>query len=430
MAYKILSLDGGGSWAMIQARVLLDIYGDIRGHELLRKFNMTIANSGGSLVLACLCNDMKLSEIISVFTDQKQRKLVFSGLTLAEKLKRRNIISMITRHLGPKYDTKRKHEGLLKVLKEHDHLYASAKIAKPVAECFLDELPAIIGCDLKIIIVGFDYFRERATFFRSDLGSNTDKFSSKFQITLVDAIHSSSNAPVNYFDAPAEVEIHYSKADMRQKLYWDGAVSGFNNPVLAGLVEATTNNYEKPEDYCILSIGTGTGSRAILTDYKHSTDPAIKAIYDKNRDNPLAITDTSFSFADDIKKMSTSILGDPPDSATFIAYSILDPSLSNTASLVRINPCIAPEKDENHVYGLPSAYKNEPTGKNKFIRLLDMDMDAVEDDEIDLIIDLCDKFINEEGLRNQLIRGNPGDEKILGQASYRKAKEKWITCSL
>ena len=77
MAYRILSLDGGGSWALVQARVLLDMYGDIRGHELLRKFDMAIGNSGGSLVLASLCNDMKLSEVIAVFRNRDQRKEVW-----------------------------------------------------------------------------------------------------------------------------------------------------------------------------------------------------------------------------------------------------------------------------------------------------------------------------------------------------------------
>ena len=57
MAYQILSLDGGGSWALIQARVLQDIYGDIKGHELLKQFDMAVKNSGDSLVLGCLCND-------------------------------------------------------------------------------------------------------------------------------------------------------------------------------------------------------------------------------------------------------------------------------------------------------------------------------------------------------------------------------------
>jgi len=42
MSYKILSLDDGGSWALVQARVLIDIYGDTNGHELLHQFDMAI----------------------------------------------------------------------------------------------------------------------------------------------------------------------------------------------------------------------------------------------------------------------------------------------------------------------------------------------------------------------------------------------------
>jgi len=77
MSYQILSLDGGGSWAMIQARVLKDIYGDINGHALLKQFDMAISNSGDSLVLDCLCNEIKLSESISVFQDDQSRKIGF-----------------------------------------------------------------------------------------------------------------------------------------------------------------------------------------------------------------------------------------------------------------------------------------------------------------------------------------------------------------
>ena len=51
MSYKILSLDGGGSWASIQARILQNIYGIIKCHDLLREFDRVIANSVGSLVL-------------------------------------------------------------------------------------------------------------------------------------------------------------------------------------------------------------------------------------------------------------------------------------------------------------------------------------------------------------------------------------------
>jgi len=430
MSYKILSLDGGGSWALIQARVLLDIYGDIRGHELLRKFDMAIGNSGGSLVLASLCNDMKLTEIISVFRNKEHRKEVFSKLSFWEKLNWRNIASL-TNALGPRYSTERKIKGLKKVLKGYDHLHKAGIVSEPLVETALNKLPSIIKKEsLQLLIVGFDYFRERVSFFRSNTRSNTDSFGSGkfFQVSLADAIHSSSNAPINYFDQPAEINISLLsdiKKDDRRTWCWDGAVSGFNNPVLAGLVEAVTNHEADVKEYCILSIGTGTGSKVVLTDSQYSTDPEVKAIYDKNKNNPYALTNSSSDFIKDIKKMSTSILGDPPDSATFIAYSFLDPSLSNKANLVRINPCISPEKDSNGVYGPPSVYKDLP---EKFKALMELDMDAVEDEQVDLINDLCDKFIvldESAALPNQLIRGN-ADGKFLGQRNYKEAKKKWV----
>lgn len=432
MAYKILSMDGGGSWALIQARVLLDIYGDLRGHELLRQFDMVIANSGGSLVLASLCNDMKISEIIAVFQQQQQREQVFSALSFWEKLTVTNVISLLRKNtgIGPKYSTRRKLTGLARVLRQNDHLFAEKRISSPIVETPLLELPSIIGKnELQILIVGFDYFRERVSFFRSNPRSLTDKFNKGrfYQITLAHAIHSSSNAPINYFDNPAEVNISLVNGnDSRKTWYWDGAVSGFNNPVLAAVIEAITNNHANPREYSILSLGTGTGGRAIITDYENSTDPLINTIYQSNRNNELAQTDHSFNFLRDVRKMSTSILGDPPDSASFIAYSILDPSLSNQANLIRINPCIKPEL-ENNLFVLPAVYRNEPGGHDKFVKLMDMDMDAVQQEQVDLISDLCDKFIvNNEGpcLPNQFIRGDR--DLGLGQETYREAKACWL----
>jgi hypothetical protein len=50
MPYKILSLDGGGSWALIQARVLGKLYGDnTSGLDILKDFDLVIGNSGGTL---------------------------------------------------------------------------------------------------------------------------------------------------------------------------------------------------------------------------------------------------------------------------------------------------------------------------------------------------------------------------------------------
>jgi len=248
------------------------------------------------------------------------------------------------------------------------------------------------------------------------------------------AIHCSSNAPVNYFDAPAEVSpyIFQKKPEFKEPVYrgttwfWDGAVSGFNNPVLAALVEATTNGAD-PKNCCILSIGTGTGNKAILTDVGTSNDPADIAKFKANKGNQFVITDPSASLKADIKKMATSILDDPPDSATFIAYSFMDPSLSGNANLVRINPCYSPEYDKaTSRFVIPKVYQDE---EQRFLSLLKLDMDAVETPEIDLIKDLCKRFITESEncLQNQLVRGDISGEKI-GYPTYKAAKLKWKTC--
>jgi len=167
MAYKILSLDGGGSWALIQARVLLDIYGDIGGHQLLHEFDMVISNSGGSLVLACLCNDMKLSETMEVFENEQIRKQVFSRLTFIEELEPSRMMALVRKliGIGPKYSTERKLKGLIEILTDKDHLYKEGKIQKPIIQTNMNELPPIIGKpDLQLLIVGFDYVKEREVF--------------------------------------------------------------------------------------------------------------------------------------------------------------------------------------------------------------------------------------------------------------------------
>jgi hypothetical protein len=441
MSYKILSLDGGGSWAIIQARVLKDIYGDINGHALLREFDMVISNSGGSLVLACLCNDMKLSETISVFEDEKSRKEVFSKLSFLEELNPHDSMALLRNlfGIGPKYNTERKLRGIVDVLTKKDHLFKEKRILQPIIQTSMNELPDIIGKpELQLVVVGFDYLHERVSFFRSNMLSNTDRFTPKyFAMPLGQAIHASSNAPVNYFDAAAATNpvIRKTKPDFKDKSYsmtswyWDGAVSGFNNPVLAGLIEAMTNG-NLPTDCCILSLGTGTGSKVVLSDKITSSDPDDQLICDANKNNVLVEVSSSFAFFKDIKKMATSILDDPPDSATFIAYSIIDPSLKNNANLIRINPCYSPVlKDDTKHYEVPAAFKDDPNAVRNFLKLIQLGMDAVEQPEVELIIDLCDKFVtdNISGLPNQLIRGDKSGD-YLGQLTYAEAKEKWKLC--
>ena len=355
MPYKILSLDGGASRALVQARILQDLYkenGDIKGHELLRKFDLVIANSGGSVLLGLLCNNMSLENIISFYTSPSELKKVYPALFPGERF-----IQQITRiffRVGAKYSTSRKLKRLRNIFLENDELFKQKKIPKPIGSNKLNELTSIIGKnyngnDLSLIIPAFDYFRQRVTFFRSDRLSNTNRFSGKFyEITLVDAIHASCNAPINYYDRPAKVSLNlYSNGnkikDQYKSWYWDGAVAGFNNPVLAGLVEAVTNNTEvSPDEFYILSIGTGLSRKAVIIDDKTSSDVNRQRRFKINLGKPF-VEKKSFNFLGDIKKMAGSILNDPPDSATFIAYSLINRSLNNEKSnLIRINPSITP----------------------------------------------------------------------------------------
>jgi patatin-like phospholipase/acyl hydrolase len=434
MAFKILSLDGGGSWALIQARVLLDIYGDISGHDILKKFDLAIANSGGSLVLACLCNDMAPSAIIDVFEDQQKRQKVFSYMDIKEKLTHPACLLRPWK-VGPKYSTREKLIGLINVLESEDQLLKDGKINQPIVKTYLDEIPALIGKnynnqDVQLVIVGYDYFRRRANFFRSRARSAANQFSPEFfRVTLGHAIHASSNAPVNYFDDPATITLSASGGnDTRSTWYWDGAVSGFNNPVLAGLIEAITNGV-KPADCKILTIGTGTGERAIIADYSTSTDPILKEIYNANLNNSLVTTDHAFSFTNDVKELATSILADPPDSDTYIAYSIMHPGLDRSGNIIRINPTLKPELDmPSKMYKCPAVYDTDDTSRGNFQTLLDMDMDAVEQSQVDLITELCNKFIVNDGsqprLPNQLIRGSL-TTNYLGQPFYKEARDRW-----
>lgn len=68
--YRILSLDGGGSWALLQVLALREIYGsEKRGRDVLADFDLVAANSGGSLTLGGLLTDKTLDEILAFYLD-------------------------------------------------------------------------------------------------------------------------------------------------------------------------------------------------------------------------------------------------------------------------------------------------------------------------------------------------------------------------
>ena len=404
MKYRILSLDGGGSWAILQAMALKEIYkekpqGEIC-KEILNDFDLVVANSGGSLALAAMLEKETISEVIEMFDTPEVRQEVFNRLRKKEKTWLERLLIKFGVG-GPKYNTDRKISGLQKVLPNFGD--------KP-----LREVASLKGINSKILIMGFDYDRKRATYFRSfeSLNSSTSKEDFKRidiadQLTLAEAVHASSNAPVNYFQKPAKFK--YQDFERR---FWDGAVGGNNNPCLVGLVEAI-GIAAKPEDIELRSLGSGSVSLPVAgqTPYHNSEYPYLM-LQPKRQSVKL-----------DINLMAKAILQEPPDAATYIAHRILGgrPENGSEAKLVRLNPLIQPALDkQNRIWKLPKSFSPE-----SFKKLVNLDMDAVSQTDVDLIKYLGQQWIDGNA-NNQPIRMNSIELTCqIGQNTFDKGKEIW-----
>lgn len=380
--YKILSLDGGGSWALIQARALGVLYGDnTSGRALLSKFNLIAANSGGSLVAGGLAVGMTPSEIYNnLFLDELQRRKIF-----VEKW-----YSITTRFLGigPRYKTADKLNGLREVLAQRSH------ITGVNGDTPLNKLRNGDADFPDFLITSFDYDRQRAVYFRSNGRSKAssdpipdsqpdDQYNPP---TLAEALHASSTAPVNYFDEPA----CFDTLSYRGKRFWDGGTAGLNNPVLAAVIEAISNGVPQNE-IKVLSIGTGSVMLPIEDD---SVKPSVEP--------PLATAQSSSNLLSDIKKLAKTIVDDPPDAATYEVFRILHgANAAEPFQIVRFNPLIQPV----HFNGQWMTPLN--INEDEFEKLVKMDMDAVVQDEVDLINDFCRLWINDNGTEVRHIPNQP-----------------------
>src|SRR5690242_21811315 len=111
MIYRILSLDGGGAWALIQVKTLMALFDDnATGHDVLASFDLVAANSGGSLTLAGLAENKGLSEILDLFKDETKRRSIFSPTRSPWRPFYRLL------GLGPKYSTAAKLPAVRKLL--------------------------------------------------------------------------------------------------------------------------------------------------------------------------------------------------------------------------------------------------------------------------------------------------------------------------
>lgn len=388
--YKILSLDGGGSWALIQAIALADIYGlDTKGRKILKHFDLAIANSGGSIVLAGLVMDMSPKEIFKLFDDEPTRRGIF-------------VDNWINVPDFRKYSTEDKLTGLESAFSRYSDI--NLKIS---------EINSALKIDTEIMICAFNYDRERATFFRSNALSSTASSGNNrlTNLTLLQAVHASSTAPVKFFDDPALIP--YDDPEDGNARFWDGGVGGYNNPVMAGVVESLAKT-PKPKDIRALSIGTGNVFLPLGTEGDDSF-----GLYKMPEKSCLL---------SDIELLARAIINDPPDAASFTAHVVLGGSLPTSSnpvtdgSIVRMNPLVQPIKA---AAGAPFPWELPGFSVKEFIRLSELGLDAVDQYDVNLIKKLTHHWLAGVA-NNQPVRMN-GETLAceIGHNKYAKALTQW-----
>jgi hypothetical protein len=231
-----------------------------------------------------------------------------------------------------------------------------------------------------IVIAGFDYDRTRGYVFRSNSASRARNQGDDLDPTLAEAVHASSNAPVLYFDAPAIVQ---------GRQFWDGGISGYNNPVLIAVIEAMSNDPRAK----IGALSIGTGTVYLPFDPHHEQPPEL--VQRPKEAAPIA----------DLKELATAIVDDPPDVASFHAHVALggilpDPGAPAAPSpIVRLNPLIQPVRGDSG-WQVPGGLT-----PRDFAELLKLPMDAIEQHRVELIVRLGQAWIDNTVL-NQPVRTN------------------------
>jgi predicted acylesterase/phospholipase RssA len=378
VAYRILSLDGGGTWALLEARALARLYGaDTPGPDILARFDLVAANSGGGLVAAALAAGRTPGQVAGAFLDPAWRARIFAPR------------SWLRRHLptalllgGPRYATDKKLPGIRAFL-------------GPPGDRPLE------GAASSFLFTAFDYDRNRAVFYRSRPDSLAATPTPGIP-TLAEAVHASTTAPLPYFDAPAPV---------CGRRLWDGGVAGLNNPVLAAVTEALANGVP-PEEIAVLSLG----SASLALPEAPAAQAASPGLVLQRRPPGLVR---------DLVELATAVLADPPDSATFIAHTILSRRMPGPGEildrgpLVRMSPLIQPVRDAQGRLAFPRGLPEAD-----FNRLKKIDMDATEPGQVDLL-DRFGALWLADAIPNQPIRADRELRVDIGHRWFSGAEAAW-----
>ncbi len=399
LPFRILSLDGGGPWSLIQARTLGRIFApDMPGRELLSHFDFVICNSGGAVVVAGMLANMTAQSIESdCFANQPRLHEIFEKTAPTT-----DPAAVLLRQFGVdfyEYST----TGKLAALRE---------VLGAVADTRIPDLPSLFAPGLtapKFLFTAFGYDRLRELHFRSDLASPAASFSRDTPLTLAEAVHASSTAPLLYFDAPAVAGSGTSRVR-----FWDGGVGGYNNPVLQGVAEAIAYGISR-EAIQVISIGSGTVLQPLASEFPDADASLVRATPD-------------YTLVRDLRKIAGAILDDPPDAASLHAYLLLGRPLPqrnagvvqprDTQDFVRFNPLIRP-----HLVGgtwqAPASFQG-----GDWTTLSDLELICIQPEQIGMLQKLTDCWMasSPQDIPNQPVRLTwPDFTCELGHASFKDA---------
>jgi len=188
---------------------------------------------------------------------------------------------------------------------------------------------------------------------------------------------------------------------------------------MAGVIEAMSAG-QRAGDISILSLGTANVFLPLRRPGGHGPD-YLFAIPKKS--GPLT----------DIGKLAGAILGDPPDTASFMAHIVLGGGVSSDevrSPIVRLNPLIQPVPTASGQWALPQLRHNhlprwgafpdnvgpeaQALSPDDFQALVAMDMDATDQDDVNLIVRFASRWM-ENHIPNQPVRAGEGLECQIGQ---------------
>ena len=423
--YRVLTLDGGGTWALIQAKALGALYGaETDGWSILDRFDFAAANSGGSLVLAMLLKGMTPGAIVALFRDRRERALIFDRNAIVD----RALGGLFG--FGSRYHAPGKFNGLVDIFQRTNGRWGADFAAMP-----LDLVAAGLNVEraqkglgpFHFLITAFDFDAERSVFFRSDPASAAAHFRGAPVPTIAGALHAATNAPVRYFNRPAEVEFRDGTAIN----YWDGAVGGYNNPIMAAVVEALAAEPARREAMQLLSLGTaGTRLPVVAPAWPGSAPWVVRRKRLRGFDSVRVVSD--------LRKITAAMMVDRPEAASYTAHialgeplPALDGRVVSTTRIVRMNPMIQPRYEGLDPNGHPRwepyewfAEASTVRGRTLFERLAALDMDAVADGEVQDIERLAELWL-EGKVPNQPIHSDDRFVPVIGQGWFADAVAAW-----